>query len=34
VKVSFDGRGGFIQLFYRDLEQMDLLLARLMPKTQ
>jgi ParB family chromosome partitioning protein len=34
VKVSFDGRGGFIQLFYRDLEQMDLLLARLMPRTQ
>ena len=34
VKVSFDGRGGFIQLFYRDLEQMDLLLARLMPKSQ
>jgi len=34
VKVSFDGSGGFIQLFYRDLEQMDLLLARLMPRTQ
>jgi len=34
VKVSFDGRGGFIQVFYQDLEQMDLLLARLMPKTQ
>jgi ParB family chromosome partitioning protein len=34
VKVAFDGRGGFIQLFYRDLEQMDLLLARLMPKAQ
>lgn len=34
VKVSFDGRGGFIQLFYRDLEQMDLILSRLMPKTQ
>jgi ParB family transcriptional regulator, chromosome partitioning protein len=34
VKVSFDGSGGFIQLFYQDLEQMDLLLARLMPRTQ
>jgi ParB family transcriptional regulator, chromosome partitioning protein len=34
VRVSFDGRGGFIQLFYRDLEQMDLLLTRLMPKSQ
>ena len=34
VKVSFDGRGGFIQLFYSDLEQMDLLLARLMPNMQ
>jgi len=34
VKVSFDGKSGSLQLFYRDLEQMDLLLRRLMLTSQ
>ena len=31
VKVVFDGRGGFIQLHFSNLEQMDLLTTLLMP---
>lgn len=34
VKVRFDGQGGVIQFFYSNVDQMDLLLHRLLPATQ
>jgi hypothetical protein len=34
VRVSFDGKSGFIQFYYSNLEQMDLLLSRLAPKQE
>ena len=29
VKISFNGRGGFIQFYYNNLEQMDYLLSKI-----
>jgi ParB family chromosome partitioning protein len=31
VRVNFDGKGGFIQIYYTDLDQLDNLIKRLAP---
>jgi ParB family transcriptional regulator, chromosome partitioning protein len=34
VRVNFDGKGGFIQIYYTDLEQLDNLLKLMLPPQQ